>query len=306
MKLGFIGFGEVGYEIGSGLIKEGLKEIYAFDPMQNNEKKGAFIKERAKDAKVTLLESAEAVAEKCEIILSVVPGAFALDAAKSVMGKVAQGKVFADLSTSLPSTKKAIDKLVTETGGKFTDGALMASLSQAHYKVPILFAGSGSDQIINALKPYGMVMTKISETAGDAIAIKLVRSIYMKGIAALGAEMLEAANILNVDRLVLDSLSETLNAKPFEETNNYFVIASAWHGARQVHEMEDVTKMLKDIGVEPTMTEATAKRLEWFRDLEAVEYFSNQRPKEWRELAGLWNGKNPNFKNIVPNMLEYS
>ncbi|MBP2629239.1 MAG: hypothetical protein H6Q68_3950 [Firmicutes bacterium] len=296
MKLGFIGFGEVGYEIGSGLVKEGLTEIYAFDPMQNDEKRGSFIKERAKDAKVTLLESAEAVTETCEIILAVVPGAFALDAAKNVLGKMVQGKVFVDLSTSLPSTKKEIDKSIKETGGKFADGALMASLAQTHHKVPILFSGSGSDQVINALKPYGMVLTKISETAGDAIAVKMIRSIYMKGIAALGAEMLEAANVLKVDRLVLDSISETMNAKPFEEMNSFLVIASAWHGARQVHEMEDVTKMLRDIGVEPTMTEATVKRFEWFRDLESVEYFSNKRPEEWQKVAELWDRKNPNFK----------
>jgi 3-hydroxyisobutyrate dehydrogenase-like beta-hydroxyacid dehydrogenase len=296
MKVGFIGFGEVGYEIGNGLVKEGLTEIYAFDPMQNNENRGEFIKKRAKDAKVTLLESAEAVAEKCGIILSVAPGAWALDAAKSVLGKMTQGKVFVDLSTSLPSIKQEINRLVKETGGKFSDGALMASLSQAHHKVPILFAGSGSDQVINALKPYGMVVTKISENAGDAIAVKLVRSVYMKGIAALGAEMLEAANILKVDRLVLDSISDTLNAKPFEEMNNHLVIASAWHGGRQVHEMEDVTKMLKDIGVAPIMTEATAKRLEWFRDLEAGEYFGNDRPKVWQTVAGLWDKKNLNLK----------
>jgi 3-hydroxyisobutyrate dehydrogenase-like beta-hydroxyacid dehydrogenase len=295
MALGFIGFGEVGFEIGNGLVKEGFTEIYAFDPMQNSEKFGELVKERAQSAKITLLESAEEVADKCEFILSVVPGAFAVDAAKSVLDKIERGKVFADLSTSLPSAKKEIDKLITEKGGKFVDGALMASLSQTHHKVPILVAGSGSDQLINALKPFGMVVKKISETAGDAIGVKMVRSIYMKGIAALGAEMLEAANILRVDRLVLDSISDTLNATPFEKTNNYLVVASAWHGARQVHEMEDVTKMLRDIGVAPIMTEATTKRLEWFRDLEALDYFGLERPEEWKAISTLWDKKNPNL-----------
>lgn len=296
MALGFIGFGEVGFELGHGLVKEGFTEIYAFDPMQNSEKFGELVKQRAQSAKITLLESAEEVADKCEFILSVVPGAFAIDAAKSVLGKIERGKVFADLSTSLPSAKKEIDKLITEKGGKFVDGALMASLSQTHHKVPILLAGSGSDQLINALKSFGMVVKKISETAGDAIAVKMVRSIYMKGIAALGAEMLEAANRLRVDRLVLDSISDTLNATPFEKTNNYLVVASAWHGARQVHEMEDVTKMLRDIGVAPIMTEATTKRLEWFRDLEALEYFGLERPEEWKAISELWDKKNPNLK----------
>ncbi|QJW45502.1 NAD(P)-dependent oxidoreductase [bacterium BFN5] len=296
MALGFIGFGEVGFEIGNGLVNEGFTEIYAFDPMQNSEKFGKLVKERAQSAKITLLKSAEEVADKCEFILSVVPGAFAIDAAKSVLEKIKRGKVFADLSTSLPSAKKEIDKLITEKGGKFVDGALMASLSQTHHKVPILLAGSGSDQLINALKPFGMVIKKISETAGDAISVKMVRSIYMKGIAALGAEMLEAANILRVDRLVLDSISDTLNATPFEKTNNYLVVASAWHGARQVHEMEDVTKMLRDIGVAPIMTEATTKRLEWFRDLEAHEYFGLERPEEWKAISTLWDKKNPKLK----------
>jgi 3-hydroxyisobutyrate dehydrogenase-like beta-hydroxyacid dehydrogenase len=296
MNLGFIGFGEVGYEISCGVIKEGLSEVYAFDPMQNDEKRGSFIQERAKEAKVILLESALAVAAKCDIILSVVPGAFALDAAKSVLDKISQGKVFVDLSTSLPSTKKEIAKLLKEKGAEFADGALMASLSASHHKVPILFAGSGSDQVIKALQPYGMVMKKISDNPGDAIGIKLVRSVYMKGIAALGAEMLEAAYILKIDRLVLDSISDSLNGKPFEENNTHLVIASAWHGARQVHEMEDVTKMLNDIGVAPIMTEATTKRLQWFRDLQASEYFDNHRPENWQKVADLWNMKNPNLK----------
>lgn len=293
MKLGFIGFGEVGYEIAGGLVKEGLTEIYAFDPMQNHEKKGSCIKKQAEEAKVALLAGAEAVAEECAIILSVTPGAAALDAAKSVLGKLSRGKVLVDLSTSLPGTKKTIDKLVKGTGAKFVDGALMASLSQSHHKVPILLAGEGSDEVIQALAPYGMRIKKVSEKAGDAIAVKLVRSVYMKGIAALGAEMLEAADILKVDRLVLDSISDTLNDRPFEEMNNHLVIASAWHGGRQVHEMEDVTGMLKSIGVAPIMTEATMRRLEWFRDLEAAEYFGNDRPEEWRNLASLWKQKRP-------------
>ena len=296
MKLGFLGFGEVGYEISSGLVKEGLTEIYAFDPLQNDEKRGGFIKERAKDAKVTLLESAEKLAETCDITIGVVPGAFALNAAKSILNAIKSGKVYVDASTTLPNTKREISKLVEEKGGEFADVALMASLAQAHYKVPILLAGSGAERFIKELAPYGMVLTKISDNAGDAVSVKLVRSVYMKGIAALGAEMLEASNRLGVDRLVLDSLSGTMNAKPFEETNNFFVIASAWHGARQVHEMEDVTKMLKDIGVEPTMTEATTKRLEWFRDLETIKYFDNHRPEQWKALAELWDKKNPNLK----------
>ena len=296
MKLGFIGFGEVGYEISSGLVEQGLTEIYAYDAMQNNAEKGKFVKERAGRAHVTLLDSNSAVVDACDITIAVVPGAFALDAAQSVLDVMKPGKFFVDASTSLPSTKKAEDEIISAKGGSFIDGALMASLSQAHYKVPVLVSGSNCQPFIDALTPYGMNIKEISKNAGDAIAVKFVRSIYMKGIAALGAEMLEAANVLGVDKLVIDSIGGTLDGKSFDFNNNYLVVASAWHGARQAHEMEDVTKMLEDIGVAPTMTKATTARLEWFRDLEAREYFHEERPENWQDLTALWDSKNPKLK----------
>mgnify|MGYP003242602489 FL=1 len=289
MKLGFIGFGEVGYEISSGLVEQGLKEIYAYDVMQNHPEKGYIVKDKAEKAGVTLLDSDNDVVEKCDMILMVVPGAFALDTTKGLLGSVTPGKLLVDLSTSLPSVKRTENQLISEKGGNFIDGALMASLSQAHYKVPILVSGANCQPFIDALVPYGMNIKQITEKPGDAIAVKFVRSIYMKGIAALGAEMLEAANVLGVDKLVIDSIGNTLDGKSFDFNNNYLVVASAWHGARQAHEMSDVMKMLEDIGVAPIMTQATEKRLEWFRDLDAHTYFNEKRPENWQDVAVLWD-----------------
>ena len=216
MKLGFIGFGEVGYEISSGLVEQGLKEIYAYDVMQNHPEKGYIVKDKAEKAGVTLLDSDNDVVEKCDMILMVVPGAFALDTTKGLLGSVTPGKLLVDLSTSLPSVKRTENQLISENGGDFIDGALMASLSQAHYKVPILVSGANCQPFIDALVPYGMNIKQITEKPGDAIAVKFVRSIYMKGIAALGAEMLEAANVLGVDKLVIDSIGNTLDGKSFD------------------------------------------------------------------------------------------
>ena len=223
------------------------------------------------------------------MILMVVPGAFALDTTKGLLGSVTPGKLLVDLSTSLPSVKRTENQLISENGGDFIYGALMASLSQAHYKVPILVSGANCQPFIDALVPYGMNIKQITEKPGDAIAVKFVRSIYMKGIAALGAEMLEAANVLGVDKLVIDSIGNTLDGKSFDFNNNYLVVASAWHGARQAHEMSDVMKMLEDIGVAPIMTQATEKRLEWFRDLDAHTYFNEKRPENWQDVAVLWD-----------------
>ena len=289
MKLGFIGFGEVGYEISKGLTDEGLKEIYAYDVMQNDAEKGHFVFERAHAVGVQLLNSGTDVVDMCDIIMMVVPGTFALKTTEGLLPSVTREKILVDLSTSLPSVKKRESQLVSKRGGNFIDGALMASLSQAHYKVPVLVSGAKCNPFIDALVPYGMNIKAITDKPGDTIAIKFVRSIYMKGIAALGAEMLEAAHVLGVEKSVIESIGTTLDGKSFDFNNDYLVVASAWHGARQAHEMSDVKKMLEDIGVDPIMTNATEKRLEWFRDLGAHEYFHEERPDHWHDIAVLWD-----------------
>lgn len=288
MVIGFIGFGEVGYEISKGLVLEGCKDVYAFDPLQDVSDKKDYIVKRAIEANVRLAESALKLVEKSDFIIAAVPGTFALAACKNILPALKKGQIYADISTSSPIVKREMAEIVEKTGATFVDGGLMASLAQTHHKVPVLLAGSGADDFARALTPFGMKLTKISNKAGDAIAVKLVRSIYMKGIASLGAEMLEAAYRLQVQDLVLPSIAETMDAKPFLENNNFLVIASAWHGDRQVHEMEDVAKMLDDIGVKSTMTDATKERLAWLASLKAREVFANKRPEHWEKLAEVW------------------
>jgi 3-hydroxyisobutyrate dehydrogenase-like beta-hydroxyacid dehydrogenase len=164
----------------------------------------------------------------------------------------------------------------------------MGGLSMQHHKVPTLLSGSGSDSFIRQLSPFGMSLTKVSDIAGDAIAIKLVRSIAMKGLAALAVETLAAATKLGVDTAVLRSIEDTLSAASFKETLDWLVTASAVHAERQIHEMNDVMLMMQEIGVEPTMTQGTTRRLEWLAAKNYKANFHGKKPREWQEVADCW------------------
>lgn len=288
MRLGFIGFGEVGFEISCGVKQEGLAEIYAFDPLMNDASFGKLVNDRAREAGVRLLDTVDAVTMQADVIIAATPGGKALQAAQSAVEALATGKIYADVSTSTAATKKKIAEIVEAKGATFVDGAMMGGLSMQHHKVPTLVSGSGSDEFIRRLSPYGMVLTKVSDNAGDAIAIKLVRSIAMKGLASLAVETLEAAVKLGVESLVLKSIAGTLTSAPFDENLDWLVTASAIHAKRQVHEMQDVMKMMREIGVEPTMTEATTKRLEWLDSKNYPERFQGKKPKTWKEAATAW------------------
>ena len=194
MKLGFIGFGEVSFEISRGLKTEGLQDIIAFDPLRNDPKFGSLVQDRAATAGVTLLKTPAEVVAVADVIIAAVPGSKALQAAESIVGELAKGKIYADVSTSSPTAKQKIASFIEPTGARFVDGALMGGLTLQQHKVPTLVSGSGASQFIQIMTPYHMALEKVSDKAGDAIAIKLIRSVYMKGVASLEVEMLEAAD----------------------------------------------------------------------------------------------------------------
>jgi 3-hydroxyisobutyrate dehydrogenase-like beta-hydroxyacid dehydrogenase len=232
-----------------------------------------------------LLPNWQEVAKYSDVIIAAVPGANAFAAAAETARALDSTKIYVDVSTSSPKTKKKIDEIVRKTGAKFVDGAMMGLLIMSQHKVPTLLSGDGTDQFISLMIPYNMKLTKVSEVAGEAIAIKLVRSIYMKGMIAISVEMLEAAAKLQVERRVLDSVSDTLNAGPFEEVMTFLVTAGSIHAKRQAHEMEDVRSMLEELEIEPTMTNAAEKRLNWLASKNMREKFQGKRPDKLEQVV---------------------
>jgi len=285
MRLGFIGFGEVAFELARGFKSEGLEGFVAFEPLANAPKYGTLVRERSGAASVKLLPAPQDVARVSDVIIAAVPGSRALEAAESVLASLQENKIYADVSTSSPTTKVKIAEMIAPTGAGFVDGALMGGLTQQHHKVPVLVSGSGADRFIEQMAPCRMNLKKVSDKAGDAIAVKLVRSVYMKGEAVLQLEMLEAAYKLQVQDLVLDSISSSVDGKTFLDMMRFLVPASAIHAERQTHEMADCMVMLQDLGITPTMTEATMKKLGWLADKNHKDKFGGKAPADLQAVV---------------------
>jgi hypothetical protein len=79
-----------------------------------------------------------------------------------------------------------------------------------------------------------------------------------------------------------------MNNVTFEDKLNFLVTAGAIHAARQAHEMADAAAMLIEMGIEPLMTEATRKRLQWLADKRLKEKFQGQKPKRWEQVVQAW------------------
>ena len=291
MKLGFIGFGEVGFEMAMGFKSEGLDRVLAYDVMQGDSVYGPLIRERVQNSGVALISSPEEVIKNVDVIIVAVPGSKTLQTAKDIVGFFDEHKLYVDVSASAPETKRAVWETVKTSGAKFVDAAMLGSLPQYKHKVPTLISGNGSDELLRLMTPYGMALDKANDNPGDATAIKLVRSIVMKGLPALLMEALEAASAMKIEEVVLKSLAETMNSCTFEVTMNRLVTGTAVHAERRGQEMVNVIEMLNTLNIKPTMSQATFERHKWLAGKNLKEKFGGKTPKSWQEVVEAWGDK---------------
>ena len=100
---------------------------------------------------------------------------------------------------------------------------------------------------------------------GAAARRKLLRSVAWKGVAAVAIEALAAARAAGCDdwmRAELVALLEDADADALER----MVMGSERHAARRAREMADVADLLRELGVEPRVSDAARGWLEQLRD----------------------------------------
>jgi 3-hydroxyisobutyrate dehydrogenase-like beta-hydroxyacid dehydrogenase len=195
------------------------------------------------------------------LVLSLVSADQALQAAEQCAPHIAPGAIWCDMNSASPDTKRAAAAVIEAAGGRYADAAVMAPVNPAVLAVPLLIAGDCAEAAQAALAALGFSnMRVVGNSVGQASAIKLIRSVMVKGIEALTAEMMAAADAAGVAGEVLASLDASEKALPWEARAAYNLERMAAHGQRRAAEMEEAAKMLEALGVDPVMTRGTVIR----------------------------------------------
>jgi 3-hydroxyisobutyrate dehydrogenase-like beta-hydroxyacid dehydrogenase len=283
MKLGLMGFGQVGSAFATGLRKEGLPCIVAYDKMQDTQSYGDVIKRRAKEADVKLLPNPEQLVNNSDIIICVTSANVAVESAQQVLSFITPNHIYADLNSASPEAKEQIADLIMETGAKFVDGAIMGSISLYGHKSQVLVCGDGAEIFAKALSTWGMNIRKIGDKPGQASALKMIRSVWAKGIEALLVESLLAAYEYKILEPVFESICEMMQ-EDFATLANMLITTDAIHAQRRAHEMDEVVKTLQHIGADFTMSQATRHKLQWSADFDMKEEYKGEIPNDFREV----------------------
>jgi 3-hydroxyisobutyrate dehydrogenase-like beta-hydroxyacid dehydrogenase len=199
--------------------------------------------------------------ERADLILSLVTADQALPAAQDYAASIAQGALWCDMNSVAPETKRAAAALIGAAGGRYVDVAVLAPVDPARLAVPLLLAGLAAADAESALRDAGFTNVRVvGEEVGKASAIKMIRSVMVKGIEALTDEMMQAAEAAGVVDEVLSSLDASEKAMPWKEKAAYNLDRMAVHGLRRAAEMEESAKTLEALGVDPILTRGTVQR----------------------------------------------
>jgi 3-hydroxyisobutyrate dehydrogenase-like beta-hydroxyacid dehydrogenase len=284
-RIGFVGFGEAGFHIAGGLRKAGVEQISAWDIHSRTPDLGEKIGQRAQETCTRLVDSNGELTALSDIVLSVVTSDQALTAAQQTAPGLGPGHLYADLNSVSPSLKQSIDGVISATGARFVEVAVMSPIPPYAHRAPMLVGGAGGEEFIRAMHPFDMRMEYTSANVGEAAATKMCRSIIVKGIEALLTECVLGASRYGAEERVFQSLSETFPGLDWADMATYMVGRVVVHGERRAREMEEVAETLRSMGVEPMMAEATARRMDWSAHLGLKKLFHGEAPATHREFA---------------------
>ena len=254
----FIGFGEAGQAIASGLHEAGVTRIAAWDilfPQVAGEK----LRQAGAAIGVHCAASVAEAVRGADIIVSAVTAASSVEAAQSVKPHLGGKPLFLDINSVSPGRKQQTAKLLG-AAARYIDVAVLGPIHPGRHATPMLLAGTEAAAVAPALAALGMHVTVTGSDVGAAAAIKMVRSVMVKGIEALTLECFLAAARAGVIDEVAASLRNNYPGLDWSKLIPYNLERMAQHGERRAAEMEEVAATLRELGVEPLMTYSTVKR----------------------------------------------
>jgi 3-hydroxyisobutyrate dehydrogenase-like beta-hydroxyacid dehydrogenase len=259
-QVALVGFGEVGTIFGRDLVERGLA-VSTYDILLDAPATRTALLERARAAGVAARETLAEAVQGADLVISAVTASSSQDVARDAAPALRRGQVFLDINSVSPDTKRENARLVTQSGAHYVEAAVMAPVPPQRLAVPMLLGGRRAAELAAILGGLGINATAVGEEIGLASAIKMCRSILIKGLEALTVECLFAARRFGAEDAVLASLDKSFPSMGWRAAlPDYLVSRVAEHGRRRAAEMREVTRTLCDAGMRPTMAAAIAER----------------------------------------------
>jgi 3-hydroxyisobutyrate dehydrogenase-like beta-hydroxyacid dehydrogenase len=260
-SIAFLGFGEAAHAFLDGWRTNAhfKSRVCAYDIKTDSPEPGVRTAKRADymAAKVLGASTAAEAVTGAEAVFSVVTADQAHEAAVAALPGLAKGALVFDCDSCAPQTKSRTAQEVEAAGGRYVDVAVMAPVHPRLHRTPLLISGPHVEAAALALASLGMSATIHEGPIGAASAVKMIRSVMMKGLEALVCECVLAGRKAGVIETVLDSLDETYPGFDWKKRSAYMLERVMTHGVRRAAEMREVALTVDMLGLKGEMSRAT-------------------------------------------------
>lgn len=255
MKIAIFGLGEAGGTIGGDIAAAtkqlpDVPEILGYDPANVATPDG-----------IRRVDTPSEAVSSSNLVLSMTGSVDAKTALQQALPAIPADAIYADFASASAGLKRELASLADGHGVRFCDVALMAMVPGNGIRTPAMFSGNGAADLRSILAPLGMPIEVVSKQPGDAAERKLLRSVVIKGTAALLIESLQAAHRAGCADWLWNNLVDEFTAMD-KSMMQRLVEGTGVHAVRRFHEMRASASQLQELGIEPLMTDSTVKNLQ--------------------------------------------
>ncbi|MGV7223002.1 MAG: DUF1932 domain-containing protein [Nitrospinales bacterium] len=284
-KIGLIGYGEVGQAFAERLSSAGDIDISVFDIGFNSDTASDSLNKTAEKQNLRIENSINAIIQDKDLILSAVTCEDAWGVAETSSMYMGEGQVYIDLNTVTPQLKKEMNQLISIGGGEFIEVAILGTISSYGFKSPMLACGAKAQEFGDFLNSLGFSVKILSEKIGTASYMKMLRSVFAKGVESLLFEMLVAAEKCDLMEPVMDAIVAHMDNSSFLNIADTWVTTNVLHAERRADEMDHVIQTLKQLNVQPIMSMATQVRLKKCASMNLKDQFENAKDLDYQRVV---------------------
>ncbi|WP_328528165.1 NAD(P)-binding domain-containing protein [Nocardioides sp. NBC_00368] len=245
-----LGLGEVGRIYGTALAEAGHR-VTGFDPYLQESPAG-----------VEVADTLEKAVEDAQIVVILTAASASRSVAEAAAPVLAPGAVYADFTSSGPTEKRQLTSVFEgREDVRLVDVAILGPVIQLGTSTPLMAAGPAGETVAALMRPLGTPVEVVGGDLGDAMAHKLLRSVFMKGLASVVVEAVGAGRGAGMEEWIRGQIAGVL-AGDGQAVIDRFLTGTAKHAARRAAEMRSTSAYLADLGVHGEMTEASMTALE--------------------------------------------
>jgi 3-hydroxyisobutyrate dehydrogenase len=270
--IALLGFGEAGSAIARGLAAEtgwrgpvkpgdnAPRRLIAIDPALDKDARGTALGTEARRLDIAIADGYTGALSDADLVICAVQGEHALEAAAAAAPLLKKGAHYLDLCTVTGRMAEEDRAAIEAAGGRYVDVAVMGGFFKSGIKAKMLVAGPDAEAAVAWMNASGFDAKYLGPRSGSASSVKMVRSVVMKGLEALGVEALVTADRQGILEEVLDCFSD-VDLVDFRDHLASLVQTHVVHARRRWEEMGLVARTLEETGVEPLMTRITERSL---------------------------------------------